>query len=265
MDSISAEKCSIAWFEYWMVLSSWVHWLGWLVFVSFWCFLLIEAVCAIAARFGPAEVPMIVPKMMGPGIAMCFFGLLLLDLVSQVSSSWSKTRDCLFMMPSWVRLMRWVMGQEMGLSLQIWFWIEIAFWDSLMDSMSLSSMLPRFIMYVSVNVVASKMIRFSPLFRVENASGSAWLFDPFEWVGLKAPFASGIAALAAVQWRRMMNNMHQPIPFSTRVLISLNSSFMSSSMEVKSLSTVGFFRVLFGFIRFLQILFLFPGLNALST
>ena len=86
MDSISAEKFSTAWFEYWMVLSSWVHWLGWLVSVSFWCVLLIEAVCAIAARFGPDEVPMIVPKMMGPGIARCLLSLLLLDLVSQVSS-----------------------------------------------------------------------------------------------------------------------------------------------------------------------------------
>ena len=86
MDSMSAENCSIAWFEYWMVLSSWVHWLGWLVFVSFWCVLLIEAVCAIAAKLSPDDVPMIVPKMIGPGITVCLLILLLLALVSQVSS-----------------------------------------------------------------------------------------------------------------------------------------------------------------------------------
>ena len=133
------------------------------------------------------------------------------------------------------------MGQEIGLSLQIWFWIEISLWDLLIDSISLSSTMPRFIMYVFENVEASKMIEFSPLFRMENASGSIWLFNPLWWVGPRAPLASGIAALAAVQWRRMMNRMHQPIPFSMRVLMRLNSSFMNSSMGVKILSIVEFF------------------------
>ena len=86
MDSISAEKFSNAWFEYWMVLSSWVQWLEGLAFVSPRGVLLIEAVCAIAAKVGPDEVPIIVPKMMGPDIVGCLLSLLLLDLVSQVSS-----------------------------------------------------------------------------------------------------------------------------------------------------------------------------------
>ena len=45
-----------------------------------------EAVCAIAAKLSPAEVPMIVPKMMGPDVARCRFGALPFDLVSQVAS-----------------------------------------------------------------------------------------------------------------------------------------------------------------------------------
>ena len=93
MDSMSAEKFSNALFEYWMVLSGVVQWLvGILVvgllFLSPRGALLIEAVCAIAAKVGLEEVPMIVPKIIGPDIARCLFslGLLPLDLVSQVSS-----------------------------------------------------------------------------------------------------------------------------------------------------------------------------------
>ena len=45
-----------------------------------------EAVCAIAAKLSPAEVPMIVPNMMGPDVARCRLGVLFFDLVSQVAS-----------------------------------------------------------------------------------------------------------------------------------------------------------------------------------
>ena len=116
-----------------MVLSCLVQWLEGLAFVSPRGVLLIEAVCAIAAKLGPDEVPMILPKMTGPDIARCFLALLLLDLVSHVRSRLAKIWECLFMMPSWVRLMWWVMGQVKALSLQIWFWTEIAAWDLLMD------------------------------------------------------------------------------------------------------------------------------------
>ena len=36
---------------------------------------------------------------------------------------------------------------------------------------------------------------------------------------LKAPLVSGMAALAAVQWRRMMINMPQPMPFLMRMFM----------------------------------------------
>ena len=54
---------------------------------------------------------------------------------------------------SWVRLMCLVMGQEMGLSLQILVWAEIALWEVLIDSMSFSLTLPKFSVYVFVNTV----------------------------------------------------------------------------------------------------------------
>ena len=94
MDLMSVEKFSNALSEYWMVLSSVVQWLvGLFVVVPFLLSLslrgalLIEAVCAIAAKVGEEEVPMIVPKIIGPGIARCLFPLCLLfaDLVSQTS------------------------------------------------------------------------------------------------------------------------------------------------------------------------------------
>ena len=96
--------------------------------------------------------------------------------------------------------------------------------------------MPKFIMYVLVNAVASKMVVLSPAPRVENAPGSVRLFNSLGWFRLKAPLVSEMAALAAVQWRRMMNRMHQPIPFPMRVLMRLNSSFMNSSIGVKILS-----------------------------
>ena len=75
-----------------MVLSGDVQWLEGLSFFSPQGVLLIEAVCAIAAKVGFDEVPMIVPKIMGPDIARCLFslGLLPLDFVSQVSSRLAK-------------------------------------------------------------------------------------------------------------------------------------------------------------------------------
>ena len=142
------------------------------------------------------------------------------------------------------------MGQEIGLSLQIWFWIAISCWDLLIASISLSSTMPRFMMYVFEIAEASKMIEFSPLFRMEKASGSIWLFNPLWWVEPRAPLASGFAAFAAVQWRRMMNRMHQPIPFPMRVLMRLNSSFMNSSMGVKILSIMEFSSVVSVSFRF---------------
>ena len=38
-----------------------------------------EAACAIAAKLCPAEVPMMVPKNMGPDVAGCWFDALLLS------------------------------------------------------------------------------------------------------------------------------------------------------------------------------------------
>ena len=76
MELIPDEKCSIVVSEYSMDLSS-------VNFVSFWSSLLMEAACAIAAKFSPAEVPMMVPKVIGPDSAGCVFDLLLLDFVSQ--------------------------------------------------------------------------------------------------------------------------------------------------------------------------------------
>ena len=52
-----------------------------------------------------------------------------------------------------MRLMCLVKGQEMGLSLQILVWAEIALWELLIDSMSFSSTLPKFSVYVFVNTV----------------------------------------------------------------------------------------------------------------
>ena len=42
-----------------------------------------EAACAIAAKLCPAEVPMMVPKKIGPDAAGCWFDFLFSDLVSQ--------------------------------------------------------------------------------------------------------------------------------------------------------------------------------------
>ena len=44
-----------------------------------------EAVCAIAAKLCPAEVPMMVPKKMGPDVAGCWFGASPFVFVSQVA------------------------------------------------------------------------------------------------------------------------------------------------------------------------------------
>ena len=44
-----------------------------------------EAACAIAAKLCPAEVPMMVPKKMGPDAAGCWFDALLFVLDSQVA------------------------------------------------------------------------------------------------------------------------------------------------------------------------------------
>ena len=99
MDSMSVEKFSNALSEYWMVLSGVVQWLvGILVAVPFLLSLslrgalLIEAACAVAAEVGEEEVPVIVPKIIGPGIARCLFSLCLLfsDLVSQASPRLAK-------------------------------------------------------------------------------------------------------------------------------------------------------------------------------
>ena len=74
MDSMPDEKCSIVLSEYWMGLSSLVLKCN---------FLVAEAACAIAAKLCPAEVPMMVPKNIGPDAVGCWFDSLLFNLVSQ--------------------------------------------------------------------------------------------------------------------------------------------------------------------------------------
>ena len=96
------------------------------------------------------------------------------------------------------------MGQKIGLFLQIWFWIAISCWDSLIASISLSSAMPRFMMYVFEKADTSKMTGYSSLFKMEGFLGSIWLFNPKWWNELRALLASGFAAFAVEQWMRMM-------------------------------------------------------------
>ena len=79
MDSMPDEKCSIVLSEYWVGISSFI--LG--------CKLLVGvAACAIAAKLCPAEVPMMVPKNIGPDAVGCWFNSLFLDFVSQMVPSY---------------------------------------------------------------------------------------------------------------------------------------------------------------------------------
>ena len=82
------------------------------------------------------------------------------------------------------------------------------------------------------------MVVLSPAPRVENASGNVGWPSPLGCLRLNDPLVSVRAALAAVQWRRMMNNIPQPMPFLMRLCVTPNISLMKLLKVVKVFSMI---------------------------
>ena len=80
------------------------------------------------------------------------------------------------------------------------------------------------------------MVVLSPAPRVENASGIVELSSPLVCLRLSAPLVSVMAALAAVQWKKMMNSIPQAMPLLMRLWMTPNNSLMNVSEKVKMLS-----------------------------